>query len=125
LIAFGVWSLLVGRVGLAASVIAATSLGLIVDATIHYLTRYVRARRNGRGAEAAVREAMRRVGPAIWVAGFVLVAGFAALALSSFQVTRELGLLTALTLTVALVTDFVLLPAVLLLLDRRRPPRPR
>lgn len=120
LLAFGIWSLLVGRVGLAASVIAATSLGLIVDATIHFLTRYVRARRHGRSADAAIREALRRVGPAIWVAGFVLIAGFAALSLSSFQVTRELGILTALTLTIALFTDFVLLPAVLLLLDRGR-----
>lgn len=120
LIAFGVWSLLVGKVGLAASVIAATSLGLIVDATIHFLTRYVRARRHGRSAEGSVREALRRVGPAIWVAGLVLIAGFATLALSSFQVTRELGILTALTLAIALITDFILLPAALLLLDRRR-----
>ncbi len=125
LIAFGLWALLVGRVGLAASVIAATSLGLIVDATIHYLTRYVRARRRGLTAEGAVCDALGRVGPAIWVAGFVLIAGFALLALSRFQVTRELGLLTALTLAVALLTDFVLLPAVLLLLDRVRRRNPR
>ncbi len=50
--AFGVWSLFVGEIGLASSVVTATSLGIIVDATVHYLSKYRRARRE-HGADAA------------------------------------------------------------------------
>ena len=42
--AFGIWALLVGEIGLAGSVVTATSLGIIVDATVHFLSKYRRAR---------------------------------------------------------------------------------
>ena len=45
IIALGVWSVLVGRVGMAVSVVAACSLGIIVDASVHFLSKYLRARR--------------------------------------------------------------------------------
>ena len=54
--AFGLWGLTVGQVGLAVAVIAATSLGLIVDASVHFLSKYMRARRErGASPEDAVR----------------------------------------------------------------------
>lgn len=42
---FGLWGLLVGRVGLAVSVMAAMTLGIVVDDTIHFVSKYIRARR--------------------------------------------------------------------------------
>jgi predicted RND superfamily exporter protein len=119
-LAFGLWAVLVGRVGVAASVIAATALGLIVDATIHLLTRYQRARRGGARPEAAIASAYGGAGTAVWMCGLVVTGAFAVLILSGFQVNRDLGLLTAITLTSALATDFLLLPALLILLDRKR-----
>ncbi len=44
----------------------------------------------------------------------ILSLGFAVLALSSFKITAEMGVLTALAILVALIVDFVLLPALLL-----------
>lgn len=118
--AFGVWGLFVGELGLAASVIAATSLGLIVDATVHILSKYVRARRErGLSPEDAVRYSFRTVGTALWVTTAVLIAGFAVLAFSSFRVNAELGILTAIAIGIALIIDFLLLPPLLLLLDKR------
>ncbi len=124
--AFGIWSIFVGQVGLASSVITATSLGIIVDATVHFLSKYLRARR-ARGADAkeAVRYAFTTVGAALWVTTATLIAGFAILALSTFKINATLGLLTAIALTCALVADFLLLPPLLMAIDRgRRIPDP-
>ncbi len=118
-VAFGLWGLFVGQVGMAVSVIAATSLGLIVDASVHLLSKYLRARRErGFGPEAAVRYSFRTVGNALWVTTAVLVAGFAVLAFSSFALNADMGLLTATAIGVALIVDFLLLPPLLLMFER-------
>lgn len=121
--AFGIWALLVGEIGLAGSVVTATSLGIIVDATVHFLSKYRRAR-VGHGADAAqaVRYAFSTVGKALWVTTAILVAGFAVLSLSTFAVNAVLGQLTAIALVCAIVTDFLLLPALLLWLDGKPQP---
>lgn len=118
--AFGIWGLFVGQVGLAVSVIAATSLGLIVDASVHFLSKYVRARRErGLSPEDAVRYGFRTVGTALWMTTAVLVAGFAVLSLSAFSLNADMGLLTAITIALALFVDFLLLPPLLLLFERQ------
>jgi len=117
--AFGVWSLLVGKIGLASSVVTATSLGIVVDATVHFLSKYQRARRAGDDPEAAVRYAFSTVGTALWVTTAVLIAGFAVLSLSSFEINAAMGQLTAITLFMGIVADFLLLPTLLLLLAGR------
>lgn len=118
--AFGLWGLLVGQVGIAASVVTATSLGLIVDASVHFLSKYNRARRERRqGPVAAIRYSFHTVGSALWVTTAILVLGFAVLAFSSFKVNGDMGLLTAITIAIALAVDFLLLPLLLMLVERR------
>ncbi len=119
--AFGVWSVLVGEVGLASSVVTATSLGIIVDATVHFLSKYQRARRrHAAGPEEAVRYAFSTVGTALWITTAILIAGFAVLSLSTFKINASMGQLTALTLFMAIIVDFLLLPSLLLIGQRRR-----
>lgn len=121
LLAFGLWGLLVGRIGLALSVVAAVSLGIIVDDTVHFLSKYLRARReNGLQAADAVRYAFSTVGTALWVTSLILVAGFLVLAQSAFEVNAGMGLLTAITIVFALIADFLFLPPLLMALDRGR-----
>ncbi len=123
-IAFGVWALLVGEIGLYASVVTATALGLIVDVTVHFLSKYLRARREkGLSPEDGVRYAFSTVGSALWVSSFVLFAGFMVLAFSDFILNANLGIMTALIIVIAFVTDFLLLPAILLLIDRKERPQ--
>lgn len=118
-VTLGLWGLLVGRVGLASSVVAAISLGIIVDDTVHFLSKYQRARREqGLAPAAAIRYAFSTVGMALLVTSVVLVAGFLVLAQSSFGINATLGLLTAITITIALFTDFFLLPPLLMAVDR-------
>ncbi len=119
--AFGIWAVLVGEVGLAASVITATSLGIIVDDTVHFLSKYQRGRQEfGHSPEDAIRYAFTTVGKALSVTTLVIVAGFSVLAMSTFQLNAVQGQLTALAVGLALITDFLLLPPLLLLLDKRK-----
>ncbi len=117
-LAFGLWGLLVGRVGLALSVVSAMSLGVIVDDTVHFLSKYMRARRErAMSSEDAVRYAFTTVGKALWITTLVLIAGFLVLAQSAFEVNSGMGLLTALILAIALFADFLFLPPLLMAVD--------
>lgn len=119
--AFGVWALTVGEIGLALSVVAAMTLGIVVDDTVHFLSKYLRARREQNlSAEEAVRYAFRSVGWALTVTTFVLVAGFMVLAQSAFELNAGMGLLTAVTISIALLVDFLFLPPLLLALDKKQ-----
>jgi predicted RND superfamily exporter protein len=119
--AFGLWGLLVGQVGMALSVVAALTLGIVVDDTIHILSRYLHARRVlGMSAEAAVQHTLTRVGGAVVVTSVALAAGFSVLGFSSFEVNAGMGMLTALAIGVALVLDLTLLPALLILVEGAR-----
>jgi len=119
--AFGAWGFVIGKVGFAVSVVAAMTMGIVVDDTVHFLSKYLRARREKNlGAEDAVRYAFISVGRALWVTSAVLVAGFLVLAQSSFKQNSDMGILAALTIAFALVADLFLLPAILIHLDRRR-----
>jgi predicted RND superfamily exporter protein len=114
-LAFGLWGIVVGKIGLAISVVSAMSLGIIVDDTVHFLSKYTRARREqGMNAQDAVRYAFSTVGMALWVTSLVLVAGFLVLSQSTFQVNSGMGLLTATVILFALVADFLFLPPLLM-----------
>jgi len=117
--AFGLWGLLVGQVGLGLSIVMGMTLGIVVDDTVHFLSKYLRARREqGMNSAESVRYAFATVGTALSVTTFVLVAGFMVLAQSTFKLNSDMGLLTAVTIVFALATDFLLLPPLLMLLDR-------
>lgn len=119
---FGVWALLSAQINLALSVVLGMTLGIVVDDTIHFLSKYLRARREQQSSPAeAVHYAFTQVGRALWITTLVLITGFMVLALSDFLPTAQMGLLTAITLGMALLADFLLLPPLLIWLDRRRP----
>ncbi|MEH8018413.1 MMPL family transporter [Rheinheimera muenzenbergensis] len=118
IIGFGLWGLLSGEINLALSVVAGMSLGIIVDDTVHFLSKYQYARQEGRDTEAAVRYAFSSVGRALWITTAVLCIGFAVLMFSGFRLNSDMGMLTALIIVIALVIDFLLLPACLLRFDK-------
>lgn len=122
LLGFGVWQLMSGEINLSLSVITSMSLGIIVDDTVHFLAKYQHARKEGRTAEDAVRYAFHSVGWALVVTTLVLVIGFGMLMLSDFRLNSDMGLLTSVILVLALVVDFLFLPALLLKLDRDKTP---
>jgi predicted RND superfamily exporter protein len=122
LVTFGAWALIVGEVGFSVATVASISLGIVVDDTVHFLAKYARARRErGLDAEDSIRYAFNSVGTAIVVNTVILAVGFAVLTASNFKVNADMGLLTSLAIVLALVLDFLLLPALLLLRGSRKP----
>ena len=120
--AFGLWGLLVGQVNLSLSVVVGMTLGIVVDDTIHFLSKYLRAsREQGKNPEDAVRYAFSTAGMALWITSLVLVAGFLVLSQSSFELNSGMGLLSAITIALALVVDFLLLPPLLMLMKKEHP----
>ncbi|MBV2129285.1 efflux RND transporter permease subunit [Arsukibacterium indicum] len=119
LVAFGLWGLISGEINLALSVVAGMSLGIIVDDTVHFLSKYRAARIEGQATEPAIRYAFSTVGRALWITTMVLVTGFAVLMLSGFRLNSDMGMLTALVILVALIIDFLYLPACLLKFDAK------
>lgn len=113
--AFGIWGMFVGQVGLGLSVVTGMTLGIVVDDTVHFLSKYLRARREKNlSAEDAVRYAFDSVGLALVVTSVVLIAGFMIMAQSHFKLNSEMGLLTSVVIALALLADFFFLPPLLI-----------
>ena len=119
LTAFGVWAIVFGEIGFSVAAIAAISLGIVIDDTVHFLTKFMRARREKLLSCAdSIRYAFETVGVAIIVNTLILGLGFAILTLSAFKINMEMGLLTSMTIVLALILDFLFLPALLLTMAR-------
>ena len=117
---FGAWAILIGEVGFSVATVASISLGIIVDDTVHLLTKFVRARHEHQlSVVDAVRHAFNHVGVAILTNTFILTSGFAVLTFSAFKVNADMGLLTALSIVFALLLDFIFLPALLVFFFKR------
>jgi predicted RND superfamily exporter protein len=120
LVTFGIWSLTVGVIGMAAATVTATSLGIVVDDTVHLLTKYLRGRKEKNlSTEDSIRYSFNTVGKAVTINTVILAAGFGILIMSSFKVNQETGLLTATAVIAALILDLLLLPALLLVADKK------
>ena len=115
---FGIWGLTVGQVGISLSMVTAMTLGIVVDDTVHFLSRYQRTRRElGSTSSDAILTAFRTVGQALLTTSLVLVAGFVVVSFSNFELNSAMGKLTALVIALALMADFLLLPPLLMKFD--------
>lgn len=118
-LAFGVWAIVDGEIGLGLSVVISMTIGIVVDDTVHFLSKYLRAKREqGLSAEAAVRYAFSTVGSALWVTSVALIGGFLVISTSSFELNSSMGLVTSFVIAFALLTDFLFLPPLLITLDK-------
>lgn len=120
-IGYGLWGLIIQEINMAVAIAASVSLGIIVDDTVHFLSKYLRARREkGLTGEEAIDYTFRTVGGALIVTTVILVLGFSVLAQSGFQMNSHMGLLTALVIGSALFADFFLLAPLMIWLDKKK-----
>lgn len=118
--AFGIWGVINGEIGLSVSIVACITLGIVVDDTIHFLSKYVRAKREKQlPTPDAVMYSLKTVGVALVFTSIILVANFGVLAFASFYPSQSLGILTSVTILVALLVDFFFFVPLLLVLDER------
>ncbi len=119
-VGFGLWGIFVGEVGMSLSVVTGMTFGIVIDDTVHFLSKYLRARREkALTPPDAVRYAFRTVGRALVVTTIVLVAGFSVLATSNFAINADMGLMTAVIITIALIAVFLLLPPLLMIIEEK------
>ena len=117
--AFGLWAILVGHVNMAVASVFSISLGILVDDTVHFISKYRRGRRvKGLDPEQAIHYAFSNVGAALIVTTIVLSLGFGLLGFSDFNLNAMSGTLVAITIVIALVFDFLMLPPILMLFDK-------
>lgn len=119
-IGFGIWGMYSGEINLSLSVVLSMTLGIIVDDTVHFLSKYRHARVSGKDAEQSVRYAFVSVGRALLITTMVLATGFSILILSPFALNSDMGLLTCIIIVVALAVDFLFLPPFLMVFDRKK-----
>lgn len=114
----GIWSLVVGEAGLTIAIVTSVTIGIIVDDTIHYLSKYARAKKEKNySTKDALIYTFSHVGAALFITTVLLTLGFLAHTLSTFQLNWTLGILSSSTIVVALILDFFMLPTLLLYFD--------
>ncbi|MYB34115.1 MAG: MMPL family transporter [Gammaproteobacteria bacterium] len=117
---FGLWGYAVGDLGLGGTITCVIAFGIVVDDTVHFLSRYQEAKHEGLSASDAVRATFQSVGNALWTTTLALSAGFLVLALSGVTSSQTLGIMVAITLVIALIADFLLLPSLLIATDKKK-----
>lgn len=118
IVIYGLWTLTVGQVNHAVAMTFSITMGLIVDDTIHLMSKYLNGRREGLSPEQAITESLATSGAAVVVSSLTLGAGFLLLSLSRFTVNDTLSIMTASIIFMALAFDLIFLPALLVQLDR-------
>jgi len=101
--------------------IFSVALGIAIDITIRFLVNYKQVLpEHGNDVPSAVKSTIHQTGLSIIYTSLVLTAGFIIFCASSFGGTFALGWLTSVTLLTATVTNLVLLPVLILLLEKRK-----
>lgn len=96
------------------------AFGISSDGTIYFLTRYRQELKiHGRSVAQAISVTIRETGLSMIYTNIILFSGFAIFAASSFGGTVAMGILVSLTLLIAMCTNLVLLPCILLSIDKR------
>lgn len=116
IVGFGFWALYLAEINTGMVVVFGMTLGIIVDDTVHFMSKFLRARRElNYNAKDSVIYAFETVGRALVITTLVLVAGFTVLSTSPFALNSYMARITVVIITAALVIDFILLPSILIL----------
>ena len=124
-IVFGIWGLLVGELSPYILMLFSISIGLVVDDSVHVLSKYIVARRKGEPPEVAVLYSLDKAGSAITITTLSLAVGTFILVLSNTFYYQNVALLLTPIIIVALLLDLLFLPPLLVRFDnwleRRKP----
>jgi uncharacterized protein len=106
------------KINMGAAMIAAVSMGLSVDSSIHYISGFVRARKAGKTVAESLDEIQQTVGRAVVFSTLALIVGFSVLMTSQFIPTVYFGVLVSLAMLGGLLGNLIVLPMLLTLVTR-------
>ena len=119
--AFGIWAIIDGQIDFMVAVGMGSTLGIIVDFTVHLLSKYDLARQElNKSPEDAVLYAFEAVGFALIAMTVILALGFSVLHLVSFLPMHNFAQFSILAFVFALIIDFFLFPNLLVRFDKRK-----
>jgi predicted RND superfamily exporter protein len=107
------------KINMGSAMIAAVSIGLSIDGSVHFLSSYRRKLKRGHDPKSSAIHAAGNVGAAVVLATLALVIGFGGLVTSEFVPTSTFGLLVAITLVVGAIVNLTLLPCLVAITARR------
>jgi len=117
-VGLGLWGMMGWDMDFSMTTIISMTIGIIVDNTIHFMSKYLRARKEaGLSARQSVRYAYSCVGVPLWTNAVVLVSGFGVLTLSPMMFCDNMGVLSTVVMVSSLIANLVMLPGMLLLAD--------
>lgn len=117
----GFWGLFAGYINTGISSVFGMTLGIIVDDTIHFIAKYLRARRElGKSPDDSVRYVFSTTGHALVATTVVLILGFLVIAQSDFGLNSGMAKITMIIIGLALAFDLLFMPALLVLIDREK-----
>jgi uncharacterized protein len=105
--------------------LGALTIAIATEFAVILSGRFEQERSIGLDVTAALRRAYARTGAAVLASGLTAIAGFAVLIASDIRMLRDFGAVTVIDLAAALLGVIVILPATLVLLERRRPGAPQ
>jgi uncharacterized protein len=121
IIGLGFWGLLAGYINTGISSVFGMTLGIIVDDTIHFIAKYLAARRDlGKSPDDAIRYVFSTTGHALVATTVVLILGFFVIAQSDFGLNSGMAKITMIIIGVALAFDLLFMPALLVILDKEK-----
>lgn len=100
------------------AIAGAIIIGVAVDDTIHFLVKYFEARKKGKNIEDSLTYVMQYAGNAIIFTTIILTLAFSIFVFSDFLPNYMFGVVTASALIIAVITDLLMLPAILSIRDR-------
>jgi hopanoid biosynthesis associated RND transporter like protein HpnN len=118
---FGFVTIAVGHLNILSAAFSAVLIGLGIDFAIHYVATYLNLRRHGCDEETALLRMAVEVGPGVVTGGVTTAAAFFMAALTDFIGVRELGLVAGGGILLCVLSTVVVLPPLILLVDRRWP----
>lgn len=107
-------------IDLGVAIAGAIIIGVAVDDTIHFMVKYIEARKRGENLEDALKYVMSYAGSAIIFTTLILSVAFLVFIFSDFNPNYHFGIVTASALVIAVLVDLVALPALLSLIDNRK-----
>jgi predicted RND superfamily exporter protein len=118
LVTLGTMGWLGVKLDVATVLIAAVSLGIAIDDSIHFLHAYLRQISAGNDVPAALKNALDSVGKPILITSLVLICGFLSMINSSFVPLVYLGIFFSLNIFIAYVADVIFVPALISMFNK-------
>jgi len=106
-------------IDIGSSIVCTVCLGIAVDDTIHFISSFKQYRSQGKNVIDSITNVLNVTGKALIITTVLLFVGFGSFIFADFVPNRNFGMLCSLILAMALITDLIFLPALLMVADRK------